>query len=1241
MELNRNFRPVASKLDKADWSAFVLALTGLLLFAPVSVQAAGPQRVTTFSQLYSLAPEDLAERRPVEIDTVVLSFDADWGQFFVNSSPRTVFINPAGLSERFGIGDLVRITGVTAPEPITLPITNLSVTRLGSSTLPVPKVLNVAQLSAAQGWWVEVVAAVRTAETSRGRLALVLGSGGATCLAYVMGALPTNNCKSYVGSTVRVRGIVTAPSGQNGRTESIIIVPGIAQMDLLHHAATSIVELPVISIDALLNRELGDWTNAMVHLNGIVTDAKSGESILLRDPTGMLLARVWQANEALPGQRIDVWGYLQLSDSGAVLADAYWEPIHSSAGFGSLTHSAIASNSAVAYLTNLPGVRALGREELGRGLPVQLRGLVLYSDPEWHTAFISDGHTALYAEITQSNIVAGHMVDLTGQAATGAFGPAIMATHFEVRGNAELPAAIPAELDDLADGHLDAQWVEMRGVVRQTAASWNHLHVSVMTRRGRFNVIVPAFSGTNPPPGLLDSRVIVRGICGSDLNARNQLRGITVYVPELRQIETVEAAPADPFAKPTVPISAVATFDPEQVAGQRVKVAGVVTLKVPGQGLFLEDRSGGIRVQMPPNDAAQVEPGDYVEVLGFPSLGEFSPHLEEPLIRRLNESTLPVPIACTAEQVLLQGTNDGRLVTVEAELLQGIPRSANPRLVLQQGPIIFTAQLGTGRFTEDIQHLRPGSLLRLTGVCLMQGAEEHAAQSFRLLLRSPAAVQLLKSPPRLSSQDVLMIGGAVAVIALGALGWIAILRRQVRARTADLHASQGSLQTEVHHTRALSELGRRLNAAATPKDAARIIVNVADDLIGWDACVCDMYDSETGLVTHVLSLDILNGERTECQPRSTQTAPSALARRAMELGPQLILRESAPAQQLEVVPFGDFDRRSASILYVPIRNDSQVVGFVSVQSYRSKAYSEKDLTILRALADHCSGALARIRANEQLVEISRRAGMAEVATGVLHNVGNVLTSVNVSTHLLRERLKDSYADGLARVASLLKEHSHDLAGFLAADPKGQKIPDYLEQLVAHMSANEGQVRAELQSLSKNIEHIKEIIVMQQSFARVAGVAQTMAVTELIEDALRLNAVALQRHEVEVFRDYPPNSPPITVDKHKVLQILVNLIRNAKYACEESECPERKLSVGLTNHDGRIRIRVADNGVGIAPENLTRIFSLGFSTRKDGHGFGLHSAAVAARELGGGLAVHSDGPGTGAVFTLELPQQPPK
>jgi signal transduction histidine kinase len=1055
-----------------------------------------------------------------------------------------------------------------------------------------------------------------------------------------MGAQTTNDCKSYVGSLVRLRGIVTARSLQDGSTQFVLMVPDITQVLELRSPTAPIAALPVVSIDVLLNRELGPWTNTPVHLNGIVSAAQAGESLVLRDPTGMLLARVWQVTEVPAGERLNVWGYLEVSGEQSILADAYFEPVTSSIAGAPPRAASVVTNSLTTALTNITDVRALGREELMRGPPVQFRATVLYSDADWHTTFVSDGHTALYAELNQTNIAAGQIVELTGRATSGTFGPAILSTHFEPVESTNLPAAVPAELDDLADGHLDAQWVEMRGVVRQASAAWNHLHFSVMTRKGRFNVLVPGFPGTNPPAGLLDSRVVVHGICGSDLNARNQLMAITLYAPGLQQVETLKQAPADPFEIPATPIAAVATFDPERVAGGRVKVTGVVTLSLPGQGLFLQDQSGGIRVATSLSGGTEVRPGDWVEVLGFPALGEFSPHLEEPIVRRLNPGNSPDAIPVTAEQILLQGTNDARLVQLDAELLQRVPRSANPKLVLQQGPIIFVAQLASGRFADAASGWRPGSLLRLSGICVIQGTEEHAAQSFRLLLTSPAAVQVLKSPPLLSSRHLLALGGALAVLGLAALGWITALRRQVRARTAALRASQSTLQAQVELSRALSELGRRLNATATPKEAARIIVEVADHLLGWDACTCDLYESETRLMTHVLSLDLMDGRRAECQPMLAQAAPSALTRRAIERGPQLILRRPGQPSELEGIPFGDVARRSESLLYVPICHGSQVVGVLSIQSYAPDAYGEQDLAVLQALADHCSGALSRIRAQEQLVEISRRSGMAEVATGVLHNVGNVLTSVNVSASLLRDQLKNPHTARLARVCELLEAHHQELPAFFANDPKAQKIPDYLRDVVAGMSAAETQARAELQSLTKNIEHIKEIVAMQLSFARVAGVAQQISAAELIEDALRLNAAVLTRHQVQVNRDYPPDTPTLTVDKHKVLQILVNLIRNAKYACEESGRPDRKLTVGVANGQGRVRFRVADNGVGIPQENLTRIFSLGFSTRKDGHGFGLHSAAITAQELGGNLAVHSDGPGNGAAFTLDLPLVPP-
>ena len=162
--------------------------------------------------------------------------------------------------------------------------------------------------------------------------------------------------------------------------------------------------------------------------------------------------------------------------------------------------------------------------------------------------------------------------------------------------------------------------------------------------------------------------------------------------------------------------------------------------------------------------------------------------------------------------------------------------------------------------------------------------------------------------------------------------------------------------------------------------------------------------------------------------------------------------------------------------------------------------------------------------------------------------------------------------------------------------------------------------------------------MQQSYARISGVIETVKITDLVEDALRLNQGALQRHGVGVIREYE-DVPPVDVEKHKILQILVNLVRNAKYACDESVRTDKLMTLRVTRSDELIKISIIDNGIGIPPENLTRIFNHGFTTRKEGHGFGLHSAVLAAMEMGGSLTVHSDGPDKGAIFTLELPYKP--
>ena len=279
-------------------------------------------------------------------------------------------------------------------------------------------------------------------------------------------------------------------------------------------------------------------------------------------------------------------------------------------------------------------------------------------------------------------------------------------------------------------------------------------------------------------------------------------------------------------------------------------------------------------------------------------------------------------------------------------------------------------------------------------------------------------------------------------------------------------------------------------------------------------------------------------------------------------------------------------------------------------------------------------------AHQRLIETSRLAGMAEVATDVLHNVGNVLNSVNVSCSLAVDRVKASKAASLFKVSALLEENRGRLGEFLLHDPRGQQIPGFLAALAEHFTGEQSALLQELEQLRENIAHIKQIVAMQQSYAKVAGVTETVSAAQLVEDALHINGSALARHTVKVRREFE-ESPPIVTDKHRVLQILVNLMSNAKYALDDSGRPDRLMTLRIGGDgDGHVKIQVSDNGVGIPPENHTRIFGHGFTTRRNGHGFGLHSSALAVRELGGSIQAQSEGLGKGATFTLLLPHNPP-
>lgn len=275
-------------------------------------------------------------------------------------------------------------------------------------------------------------------------------------------------------------------------------------------------------------------------------------------------------------------------------------------------------------------------------------------------------------------------------------------------------------------------------------------------------------------------------------------------------------------------------------------------------------------------------------------------------------------------------------------------------------------------------------------------------------------------------------------------------------------------------------------------------------------------------------------------------------------------------------------------------------------------------------------------AQDKLLETAREVGMAEVATGVLHNVGNVLNSVSVTAGSIQKRIRTSKIPYLADVVKLFEEHADDLGHFMATEEQGKKLPIFLAQLSKELIDEQARCLEGLEALTKHIQHMADIIQLQQSHGKTKGLISRTSIKELVEDALQINAEAITRNNVKVERDIA-DLPRLFLDRHKVLQILTNLISNATFALSQNEQDDRIMTISAhESQQGYMRIQVSDNGIGIPEENLTRIFEHGFTTKIKGHGFGLHSTALSVNELNGSITVLSDGPGKGAAFTVEIP-----
>ena len=296
--------------------------------------------------------------------------------------------------------------------------------------------------------------------------------------------------------------------------------------------------------------------------------------------------------------------------------------------------------------------------------------------------------------------------------------------------------------------------------------------------------------------------------------------------------------------------------------------------------------------------------------------------------------------------------------------------------------------------------------------------------------------------------------------------------------------------------------------------------------------------------------------------------------------------------------------------------------------------------ILLDVTDRIESEQRNMELQAELLDASRQAGMAEISTGVLHNVGNVLNSLNVSAATIQKRYNKSPLTNLEKISALIAENENGFGAFVTNDERGKKVPRYIQKVTGALCHEQQKITEEFNALQKSVEHIKEIISVQQSMAKASGMTQELDPTELIRDAIATNT-GLQNFRIRVVNLTDDSFPTFVSDKPRIMQILINLIKNSVDALTENSTENPYICVGATSDKQTVTFRVADNGIGIPKEKLSQIFQHGFTTKSTGHGFGLHSSANAATEMGGKLSVSSGGIGKGATFSLQLPIKPPK
>ncbi len=749
------------------WGGGIGAALALLGAGCVSRGPAGP--LERIEQIVSLPAQAYERRVPVHLIGWVTVPEASLNVLFMEDGTGAARVDLPFAQLNLAQGDRVEVTGLAGVGGAAPTVVAAHVRALGGKQEPRPVPVSIDDLLRGRtGFrYIELAGVVRRRYHDRaGRAMVRIGARGGS----VDCDLGSSEPRLAAGDRVRVRAVASTSPDVYGNT---------GRVQLWTASASDVIEVEAVPPEIPLEtvREVASFDRAllperMLHLRGSLRRDPLSEGLVLTDRTGSIRLKRRPAAVLEPGDSSDVAGFAEAGAGGIEVVDAVLLPAH--------PVSAPASGGRI--LTSIAQVHALSAEEAARSIPVRVHAVVTYINPLSGVFFLEDETGATYvnaSHIQEVRAVAGDRVDVTGVTGPGNFAPVILRAAVTRVSAGSMPDPSPAAFDDLFSGNEDSAWVRTEGVVQSVDTGRGAPEDGIWLQWGQHRYLAlvsnPAAEPLPPP----DTRVEVRGVCGTLFNTKRQILGIQVYVPSPRFIRVLTRA-RDAASLQARPINDLLRFSTVDSPNQRVRVRGIVTLTNPRGPTYLRDAESGLKIR--DHAPSNIEPGDVVDVLGFAHPGEFSAEMWDASITRVQAGGPPQPARVTVDQVF-EGTHDAELVRIDAFVVDELAGSDQNSLLLQAGGRPFRATLDRGLLPP----LERGSIVRLTGICSVEAVSNLAYQvprSFTMILRSPSDVRVVKAAPWWTPGHLLAVVGSMVAFLLAALAWVAVLRRRVDHQTS-------------------------------------------------------------------------------------------------------------------------------------------------------------------------------------------------------------------------------------------------------------------------------------------------------------------------------------------------------------------------------------------------------------------------------------------------------------------------